>query len=186
MFFESIGSERLPVLANHGCRVTDLSVYEREVPCDWTSGSFMLARREAVESAGLLDERFFIYLEETDFCLRIRQAGWDVRHLPHMTILHHFDKAGFSERMAAQDAYAWRQYMAKHFSRTQRIGGTAALVIRFGLRATFGGRDKQRNQERRRAARASIGTLLGTRQPPFGEPPQQALIPREESRVGAS
>ena len=35
----------------------------------------MLARREALESAGLLDERFFIYSEETDLCLRIRQRG---------------------------------------------------------------------------------------------------------------
>jgi len=40
-------------------RELDMSLYEQEVDCDWTSGSFMLARREALESAGYLDERFF-------------------------------------------------------------------------------------------------------------------------------
>ena len=51
--------------------------------------SFMLARREAIESAGFLDERFFMYSEETDLCRRIKSAGWDVRHLPSMTIFHY-------------------------------------------------------------------------------------------------
>ena len=36
----------------------------------------MFARREALESAGYFDERFFIYSEETDLCLRIKSAGW--------------------------------------------------------------------------------------------------------------
>ena len=85
----------------------------------------MLARREALLSAGLLDERFFIYSEETDFCLRIKQAGWDVRHLPDMTIVHHAGKGGVSEKMVAQDAYARRQYAAKHFTPGRRLAATA-------------------------------------------------------------
>ena len=52
-----------------------MSRYEQDIACDWTSGSFMLARREALESAGGFDERFFIFSEEVDLCLRIRQAG---------------------------------------------------------------------------------------------------------------
>ena len=59
-----------------GERELDLALYEREVECDWTSGSFMLCRREALLSAGLLDERFFIYSEEPDLCLRMKRAGW--------------------------------------------------------------------------------------------------------------
>ena len=54
----------------------------------------MFARREAVLSAGLFDERFFLYSEEPDLCLRIKRAGWSIRHLPAMTILHHAGKAG--------------------------------------------------------------------------------------------
>ena len=115
--FEAMGSERYPLRASWlGERELDLSRYEREFDCDWTSGSFMLARREALESAGYFDERFFIYSEETDLCLRIKAAGWDIRHLPIMTVLHHADKAGVNPKMAAQDAYARKQYSRKHFS----------------------------------------------------------------------
>lgn len=179
MLFDSVGLESITSdKVAMGCRETDLRLYEREVACDWTSGSFMLARRTAIQSAGLLDERFFIYLEETDFCLRIKQAGWEVRHLPHMIILHHAGKGGLNERMAAQDAFAWRQYMAKHFTGPQRVGGAAALALRFGLRATVGGRDPASNGARRKAARAALATLVGARKPPFGAPPKQALIPR--------
>jgi GT2 family glycosyltransferase len=49
--------------------------YERETRCDWTSGSFMLARREAIDAAGFFDERFFLYSEERDLCCRITLAG---------------------------------------------------------------------------------------------------------------
>ena len=48
----------------------------------------MLVRREALESAGWFDERFFMYAEETDLCRRVKTAGWEIRHLPQMTILH--------------------------------------------------------------------------------------------------
>ena len=77
----------------------------------------MLARREALLSAGLLDERFFLYSEEPDLCLRMKRAGWCVRHLPTMTIVHHAGKAGTQPTMVAQDAFTRRQYAHKHFSR---------------------------------------------------------------------
>ena len=67
-------SERFPFRASWmGERELDLTLYDREVDCDWTSGSFMIARREAMESAGFMDERFFIYSEEPDLCLRMKQ-----------------------------------------------------------------------------------------------------------------
>ena len=78
--------------------------YERETDCDWTSGSFMLARREALESAGYFDERFFMYSDETDLCRRIKLAGWEIRHLPQMTILHHDRKAGIKPHIESLGA----------------------------------------------------------------------------------
>jgi len=102
---EALFSERWPIHpAWAGERVLDWGAYEREGDCDWTSGSFMLARREALLDAGLLDERFFLYSEEPDLCLRIKRAGWQVRHLPQMTIVHHAGKGGVQPRMVAQDA----------------------------------------------------------------------------------
>ncbi len=64
----------------------------------------MLARREAIESAGFLDERFFMYSDETDFCRRIKAAGWEIRHLPSMTIIHHEGKAGIKPSIESLNA----------------------------------------------------------------------------------
>ena len=169
---EALGSERLRLRsALFGERELRLELYEDELDCDWTSGSFMIARREALESAGYMDERFFIYSEEPDLCLRMKRAGWEVRHLPLMTILHHADKAGPNPRMAAQDAYARLQYAYKHLTPGHRAAYRAALALRWLLRLP--GRGPRRN-----AARASLAILFGRAAPPFGAPPAQALVPR--------
>ncbi len=55
---------------------------------DWISGACMLMRRDALEDIGLLDESFFLYYEETDWCKRAGEAGWEVRHLPTVSIVH--------------------------------------------------------------------------------------------------
>ena len=151
-----------------GERELDMTRYELEFDCDWTSGSFMLARREALLAAGLLDERFFIYSEETDLCLRIKRAGWRVRHLPSMTILHH-GKAGIRPRMVAQDAYSRRQYAHKHFSKPYRSAYLAAVGVGHILRAA------SRDAAKREAARLALRTLAGRTAPPFGAPPRTAL-----------
>ena len=113
----SLGAERLPFHASWlGERVLDEALYDRETPCDWTSGSFMLARRAAIDDVGGMDERFFLYCEETDFCLRMRQAGWNVVHFPQMTIFHQSSTTR-GRTLSRQMAFARRQYMAKHFAR---------------------------------------------------------------------
>ena len=139
-----------------GERELDVRRYEQELACDRTSGSFMLVRREALQSAGLFDERFFIYSEEVDLCLRIRQAGWEIRHVPTMTILHHFNEVGVSSRMVAQTAFARQQYLRKHFSLTARLACTGAMFLHLGLRSVPIGRDLGRARARSRAAREGL------------------------------
>ena len=136
----SLGAERLPINASWlGERVLDRMLYEQETPCDWTSGSFMLARKAAVDGVGGMDERFFLYCEETDFCLRLRRAGWGVLHLPQMTIFHQ-SSTNVSDALNRQMAFARRQYMAKHFSRAHRAAGTAALALGYAIRSVSPGR----------------------------------------------
>jgi GT2 family glycosyltransferase len=169
-FMEALGSERLPVRASWlGERELDPAPYARETACDWTSGSFMVARRDALLAAGLMDERFFIYCEEPDLCRRIKAAGWDVAHLPVMTILHHAGKSGWSERLVAQDAFARRQYYTKHLSRPRAGLALSAHALGLAIRAALGAPD------RRRACRAGLRTLTGRVPPPFGPPPPTAL-----------
>lgn len=58
----------------------------REV--DWVSGACMMVRREVFDRIGLLDERFFMYWEDTDLCKRARDAGWSVWFTPKAEITH--------------------------------------------------------------------------------------------------
>jgi N-acetylglucosaminyl-diphospho-decaprenol L-rhamnosyltransferase len=67
----------------------DEAAYARETDADWLVGAFLIARREAVADVGPMDERFFLYSEEKDWCYRFKLAGWGVRHLPVMEVIHH-------------------------------------------------------------------------------------------------
>jgi GT2 family glycosyltransferase len=58
------------------------------VETDWISGACMLVRREALQSAGALDERFFLYMEELEWCRRIKNAGWQVFIVPSAGVFH--------------------------------------------------------------------------------------------------
>lgn len=165
---ESLGSEAWPVHpALFGERVLTRTAYEGEADCDWTSGSFMLLRRAALEEPQPLDERFFLYAEEPDLCLRSRSSGWSTRHLPYVTIIHHGGNEGTDPRLAAQRAYSRRLFMQKHFTRPQLALGVGAMAIGYGLRSVFGG---EGSRHRKATARAALATLLGLRPPPFGTP----------------
>jgi GT2 family glycosyltransferase len=186
---EALWSERFPFRASWlGERELDMSVYEREVECDWTSGSYMLARREALLSGGILDERFFIYGEEPDLCLRMKQSGWEIRHLPTMTILHHAGKAGINPKMEAQNAYARMQHARKHLGRVHRAAYAGALSLRHLLRMAPVGSGDVGN--RRAANRAALRAVLSLDSPPFGSPPEHAVrieaVPPSASRNGAA
>jgi GT2 family glycosyltransferase len=171
---EALACERWPVGGGIvGERELDLTRYERELPCDWTSGSFLLLRREALESAGFLDERFFIYSEETDLCLRVKRAGWEVHHMPALTILHHAGKAGVNPKMEAQAVFARLQFVRKNFSPLHRGAYVAALWAQYLLRAWF-----PRGPERRAAARRALRVLLGREGSPFGPPPPHGVVAR--------
>lgn len=175
---EALASERWPVRPEWaGERVLDPDAYERECDCDWTSGSFMLARREALLSAGCLDERFFIYCEEPDLCLRMKRAGWRTRHMPQMTIIHHAGKGGVRPKMVAQDAFARRQYARKHFAGAHRAVYLSAVGVGHVIRAAAAAAGGTESTIRREAARRAIRTLIGRTEPPFGAPPPTALQP---------
>ena len=55
---------------------------------DWVSGASMMIRRQVFDQIGLLDEGYFMYFEETDFCFRAKRAGWEVWYVPTSRIIH--------------------------------------------------------------------------------------------------
>lgn len=63
-------------------------VPEAECPTDWVAGASLMVRREVFEAVGLLDEGYFMYFEEVDFCLRARRAGWPCWYVPAARVVH--------------------------------------------------------------------------------------------------
>lgn len=79
-------------------------------------GACMLIRREALEQAGLLDERFFIYTEEIDLCRRLLDLGWQIFWVPRAVIVHHgaASTAQVGSRMFLELYRSKVQYFRKH------------------------------------------------------------------------
>ena len=89
-------------------------------PVAGVSGSCMIIRREVLEQIGYLDEQFFAYQEDADFCRRARQAGWQVYYYPRAQIIH-FGGQGGSRIEPYRSILAWHkayfQYYRKHLAR---------------------------------------------------------------------
>lgn len=54
----------------------------------WVPGAYFLVRKEVTDRVGFLDERYFLYSEETDFCLQTKRAGWQVIFFPDARVIH--------------------------------------------------------------------------------------------------
>jgi GT2 family glycosyltransferase len=62
--------------------------HDRVREVDWVPGTFTLLRRKMLDQIGFFDERFFMYYEETDLCLRAKRAGWQVFFIPDAEVEH--------------------------------------------------------------------------------------------------
>lgn len=84
---------------------------------DSVVGAFMLIRGEVLEQVGLLDERYFMYAEDLDFCYRARQQGWQVWYNADVTVLHYKGRSS-RQRSAFANARFYetmRLFHDKHF-----------------------------------------------------------------------
>ena len=62
--------------------------YSEPVEVDSVIGACMMVRRDALDQVGLLDEDYFLFLEETDWCYRMKRAGWKIYHVPDAEVYH--------------------------------------------------------------------------------------------------
>ena len=87
---------------------------------DWIPGASMLLRREMIEQVGGLDEEYFLYYEETDFCLKARRHGWECWYVPESRVVH---LAGQSTGVTSDDAATrpmpayWFESRSRYFKR---------------------------------------------------------------------
>jgi N-acetylglucosaminyl-diphospho-decaprenol L-rhamnosyltransferase len=97
--------------------VERLTAAEREV--DWVSGACLLMRRSDAEAVGLLDERFFMYTEDVDFCAAVRARGRKVLFTPAAEVVHVRGRSRQTAPRAAEAAYRRSQlsFYEKHHPR---------------------------------------------------------------------
>lgn len=118
--------------------------------CDWVSGAALIVRRAVFDRIGLLDEGFFLYFEEVDFCSRARRAGWQVWFVPESRIVHlEGASTGISDTQRRRPRYwfeARRRYFVKHhgvlgllLADALWLLGRGSLALRRALRLGSGG-----------------------------------------------
>ena len=161
---EALLLRRLPGCRSWQERELDQGVYAEERRADWLVGAVLLLRREAVAEVGGFDERFFMYSEEADLCRRIRDAGWDVRHLPVMKILHYGGAP--NPRLAAQSSFSRLEYAAKHFGQVRAVLYRCALALHHVVRL-IGTALRPAQHARRAGELRALRVVLGLARPPF-------------------
>ena len=85
-------------------------------PVAGVAGSCMLIRRKVIEQIGYLDERFFAYQEDADYCLRARQAGWQVYYVPDSQIIHYGGMGG-SRQQPYRSIFEWHRSYFLYFQK---------------------------------------------------------------------
>ncbi len=98
-----------------------------EKDVDWVRGACMLLRREALAQVGLMDERFFMFLEDVDLGAQIRKAGWKVRFTPKASIIHH-EGASVSKNFL-KSALEYRKSQLYFYEKYYGKAGLAGLKL---------------------------------------------------------
>jgi GT2 family glycosyltransferase len=102
---------------------------------DFITACAILLRREVIERIGLLDPRFFIYYEETDWCARASEAGWRILYVPHARIYHKVS-AAMGITSPATDYYMVRNsflFLSKHLTGFTRLGAYIRTGYRYSI-----------------------------------------------------
>jgi len=109
--------------------------YSKTHDADTLSGCFLMVRRTALETVGLLDERFFFYGEDVDWCLRFYQAGWRVVFHPEAKAIHYGGASTAAEpvKYHVQMEKSDLQYWNKHFNHAIILFYKILRTIRYAI-----------------------------------------------------
>jgi len=109
---------------------------------DWVSGSCMIIRRKALEDTGLLDEKYFMYVEDLDICYRMWQKDWMVYYYPQAEIMHYIAGSGGSSGLSKiKSSFRMQKsvfyFFWKNYKKTWKIILIPLLLVILGLRLSF-------------------------------------------------
>jgi N-acetylglucosaminyl-diphospho-decaprenol L-rhamnosyltransferase len=145
---------RLPALSEYYNRPED---YEHTRTIDWALGAVLLLARRCFDGLGGWDESFFLYSEETDFCLRARQAGWLTRYEPSAVAVHIGKQSGYNTKThTMQIVNRVRLYRRRHGT-VASFGYFTLALISEGYRAVLGVEQSRH---------AVVALLVPSRRPP--------------------
>lgn len=138
--FPSIWSElpliNRPLSSMQACNRIELSsdvLFVKSV--DWVSGACLMTKRDIIESIGFLDEGFWLYTEETDWCFRCKVAGWDVLLVPQAQV-QHLARAASRQRFVETMLHFYRsrvRFVHKHRGRRQAEGIRTVLRVKSAI-----------------------------------------------------
>lgn len=157
--------------------------HETEQPVDVLKGCFLIVRRTALEQFGLLDESFFIYSEDLDWCKRCWDAGWQVRFLPQAQAIHHHAASSQREtvRFAVELDRSVMKYWAKHHTVTGQIANWSLLSAKHLFRCVCASigfllfpTNRARASKRFVTSASGLSMLLRL---PFAKPAEQRAKP---------
>lgn len=131
---------------------------QRSREVGWVTGACFLARRRALEAAGGMDASIFMYYEDVDLCLRLRQAGWKVFYLPEATGMHVGGESAKQAlgRMLMVSETSYDYFVRKHFGNAAAALLRALRPVEMGLRTVLWGVLFLASPGRRQEARARL------------------------------
>lgn len=117
--------------------------YDAPVEVEAVLGACLFTRREVIEQVGMIDEGYFFFLEETDWCHRIRAAGWKIVHLPDAYVIHLYGESTKKKTPLRTRIEFYRSrylFFRKNRSRTAYRTLRGIVMMKILVGAVFGGR----------------------------------------------
>ena len=169
----ALGIDRFPLVSRLlGSQMVSDFRHDRIADVEILNGWFWIVRREALDQVGLLDERFFIYGEDLDWCRRFRKAGWRLVFYPIAKAIHYGGASSSAApvRFYVEQVRATFQYWRKHhglFARSAYWGIVLVhnLLRLMGYVAVYSISAKRKNEARAKICRswALLGWMIGGR-----------------------
>jgi len=106
--------------------------------CDWVSGASLIMRRAVLEDIGLMDEGYFLYFEEVDFCCRAKRLGWEVWYVPQSRVMHLEGAATGIRAVAKRRPKYWYDSRRRFFVKFYGVPGLVMADLFWAMgRTTF-------------------------------------------------
>lgn len=109
-------------------------------PTDWVAGASMIVRKAVFDAIGLMDDEYFLYFEEVDFCLRANRAGWPCWYVPESHVVHLVGQSSGvtdtkkpAKRMPRYWFASRRRYFRKNYSWLYLVLTNIACTVGFAL-----------------------------------------------------